>query len=110
MPEYATFQGPAGSVLLEIAEGDGEGGGSADLRDVTRVIQDVAIAASAEIERLAKDKRPTEFELAFAVRGLPGGQGALVLDPGLAHFRVSMRWNSLVPQVPSPDGPPPRAP
>ena len=98
MPEYATYQGPAGSVLLEIAEGDGEGGGSAELRDVTRVIQDVA-----------KDKRPTEFELAFAVRGLPGGQAALVLDPGQAHFRVSLRWNGLVPQVPSPDGPP-RAP
>ena len=110
MPEYATFQGPAGSVLLEIAEGDGDGGGSADIRDVTRVIQDITLAASAEIGRLAEDKRPTEFELAFGLRGLPGGRAALVLDPGQAHFRVIMRWSGLVPQVPSPDGPPLRAP
>jgi len=104
MAEYADFRGPAGSVLLEIAGADGEGSGSGNLRDVTRVIQDIVAATLAEIEKL-KDKKPTEFQLAFALRGLPNGQAAVVLDENQAHFRVTMRWGSSM-QIPVPTAPP----
>ena len=105
MVEYVAFHGPTGSVLLEIAEGDGNGSGTANLQEVTRVIQNIVALSSTELEKL-KDRKPTEFELTFALRGLPNGQAALVLDDNRAHFRVSMRWGSPMMQIPSPPSPP----
>jgi hypothetical protein len=92
MADLKTFHGPQGPVSLEV-EGDGAGAsGGGSLADLMSVVLDVASAALDQLNRIEEDKRPSEFEIRFGLKGLPDGGVAVTQTQENANFHVRMKW------------------
>lgn len=94
MAEYKTFHSNAGSVTIEVEASDNGGSRSNNLQDLMRVIQDIAIVSIDELQKIPDDKRPSEFELSFGLKGLSEGGVAVSLDESKANFHIKMKWSS----------------
>ena len=59
----------------------------ASLAELMFVLQDVAAAAVEQINRIAEDARPSEFEVRFGLKGLANGRAAVALTQDNANFQ-----------------------
>lgn len=92
MADLITFHGSQGSIALEVESDGGSPSGGGSLAELMFVLQDVATAAVDQINRVAEETRPSEFEIRFGLKALPDGRAAVSLAQDHAHFQVRLKW------------------
>lgn len=92
MADLKTFHGSQGAVSLEVDTGGAGAAGGGSLADIMSVVEDIALAALDRLNRLPEEKRPSEFEIRFGVKGLSNGGVAVTQTPENANFQIRMKW------------------
>lgn len=94
MPDLKTFHGSQGSVTLEVDSGGAGASGGGSLAHIMSVLTDVASAALEQLNRLDEEKRPSELEIRFGLKGLSDGGVAVTQNQENANFQLRMKWGS----------------
>lgn len=92
MADLITFHGSQGSVALEVDSDGASASGGGSLAELMFVLQDVATAAVEQINRIAEEARPNEFEIRFGLKALADGRAAVALTQDNANFQVRLKW------------------
>lgn len=100
MPDLKTFHGSQGSITLEVDSGGAGASGGGSLADILSVLTDVASAALDQLNRLDEERRPSEFEISFGLKGLSDGGVAVTQTQESANFQVRLKWGGGMPSLP----------